>query len=102
MTLVVWGSNRRKSRASVRPAISASGGERRGRHLVEQGLEQVMVALVEERDANAGNVQLPGRDQAAEAAAQDDDVGLLFPQHVAQVSLVDDRRIPRFQEAAEM
>ena len=24
MTLVVWGSNRRKSRASVRPAISAS------------------------------------------------------------------------------
>jgi len=61
-----------------------------------------MVALVEERDANAGNVQLPGRDQAAEAAAQDDDVGLLFPQHVAQVSLVDDRRIPRFQEAAEM
>ena len=77
------------------------GGERRGRHLVEQGLEQVMVALVDQRDADPRDVQLTGRGQATEAATQDDDVGLLFPQHVARTSLVDDRRTRRFREAEE-
>ena len=56
-------------------------GERRGRHLIKQGLEQVMVALVDQRDSDARRVQFPGRGQPPEAAPQDDDVSLMFPQH---------------------
>jgi hypothetical protein len=50
------------------------GRERRGRDLVEQRLEQVMIATVDQRDANRRTPQCAGAAQPGEAAAQNDDV----------------------------
>ncbi len=49
--------------------------ERRHRHLIEQRLEDVMVAPVDDRDADAGTTQGAGRIQPAKPAADDDDMG---------------------------
>ena len=44
-----------------------------GGHLVEERLEQVVVAPVDERDVDVGRSEQAGGGQAAEAAADDDD-----------------------------
>ena len=44
-----------------------------GRELVEERLERVVVVLVDEDDIGVGVLQRPGRADAAEAAAEDDD-----------------------------
>ena len=44
-----------------------------GGHLVEQRLEQVVIAPVDERDVEVGRGEQAGGGQAAEAAADDDD-----------------------------
>ena len=54
------------------------GREPRGGHLVEQRLEQVVVAPVDEGDAQRGAAQRPGGPQAAEPGAHDHDVGELL------------------------
>src|SRR5450432_4232944 len=41
----------------------------------------MMIALVDERDANAGKVELPRGGQPAEAGPDDDDVRLFLPEH---------------------
>ena len=48
------------------------GRQRRRRHLVEQRLEQVVIAPVDQRDADIGVAELPGAGQPAEPAADDD------------------------------
>ncbi len=48
-------------------------GEDPGGHLVEQRLEQVMVATVDEDDVDFGVPEYPRRRQAAEAPTDDDD-----------------------------
>jgi hypothetical protein len=40
--------------------------------LVEQGLEQVVVRAVDDRDLDGSPTQGPGREQATEAGADDD------------------------------
>ena len=53
----------------------------RGRHLVEQRLELVVVVAVDQRDAHVVVVgQPPGAADAGEAAADDDDVQLALGQ----------------------
>ena len=44
-----------------------------GRELIEERLERVVVVLVDEDDIGIGVLQRPGRADAAEAAAEDDD-----------------------------
>ena len=44
-----------------------------GRELVEERLERVVVVLVDEDDVGVGVLQGPGRADAGEAAAEDDD-----------------------------
>ena len=53
-------------------AIS-DGRERGRRHLVEQRLEQVVVAPVDDGDVDVGALQLLDGGDAAKAAADDDD-----------------------------
>jgi hypothetical protein len=48
-------------------------GECRGRDLVQQRLEQVVVVLVDQRDVDRRAVQRPRSAQSPEAAADDDD-----------------------------
>src|SRR4029453_18091743 len=48
--------------------------ESRRRHLVEQGLEEVMVAAVDERDADRDVVERPDDIQPAESGSHDNDV----------------------------
>jgi hypothetical protein len=50
-----------------------AGRQQRGGHLVEQGLEQVVVEPVDEDDLGRGVAQAPADAQATEAAADDDD-----------------------------
>ena len=50
-----------------------TGGEDAGRHLVEERLEQVMVALVDEGDVDVGPRQHAGGGKATESATDDDD-----------------------------
>ena len=49
--------------------------ERRGRHLVEQRLEEMEVALVDEGNANRRPAECLGGIESREATAEDDDVG---------------------------
>ena len=49
-------------------------GEDAGGHLVEEGLEEVMVGPVDDGDPHRRPLQGPGREEAAEAAPEDDDV----------------------------
>ena len=49
--------------------------ERRHRHLIEQRLEDVMVAAVDDRDAKRGTAQGAGRIEPAKPAADDHDMG---------------------------
>ena len=49
-------------------------GEDPGGHLVEQGLEEVVVGPVDQGDADRRPLEGPGGEEAAEAAADDDDV----------------------------
>src|SRR5438105_963049 len=51
--------------------------ERRRGHLVEQRLEDVVVAAIDERDRHRRVAQRLRRVQAAEAAADDDDTGTM-------------------------
>src|SRR5919206_568525 len=44
-----------------------------GRYLVEQGLEQVVVAPVDQDDVDRGAGERPGAGEAAEASPEDDD-----------------------------
>ena len=76
--------------------------QRRRRDLVEQRLEQVMVALVDEGDANAGDVQPPRRGQPGEPRPENDDVRLFLPEHHRASSVGDDRRRARFDAARGM
>ena len=55
------------------------GGERRGGHLVQQRLEEVVVFAVDQRNAHGVGRERAGGVQAPEAAADDDDVGRLGP-----------------------
>jgi hypothetical protein len=48
--------------------------ERSGRNLVEQGLEQVMVSPIDERDPHRRTAERTRRGQAAEPAANDHNV----------------------------
>ena len=50
-----------------------TGRQDAGGHLVEQRLEQVVIALVDERDVEVGRCEQAGGGQAAEAAADHDD-----------------------------
>ena len=50
-----------------------AGGQRAGGDLVGQGLEEVEVAPVDERDLDSGAAQRLDRTQPAEASADDDD-----------------------------
>ena len=54
---------------------TAVGLEQIGRDLVEQRLEGVVVVLVDEHDVDVGVLQLAGRADAGEAAAEDEDAG---------------------------
>jgi hypothetical protein len=49
-------------------------GQRGGGHLVEQGLEDVVVLAVDDRDAGQVGRKLLRKGQAAEAGTEDDDV----------------------------
>ena len=69
-----------------------AGRQRRHRHLIEQRLEDVMVAAVEDRHADARAPQRAGGIEAAEAAADDDDMG---KSHGEAVSKPDDYRRTR-------
>ena len=58
----------------VAQRVSHLGGlQQVGRELVEERLERVVVVLVDEDDVGVGVLQRPGRADAAEAAAEDDD-----------------------------
>ena len=75
--------------------------QRRRRHLIEQWLEQVVVALVDQRDACPGVPQLIGRGDAAEAGADDDDAGrTLKPAGVAGQARAEMARLKE-QQAIE-
>ena len=52
-----------------------AGRERRGCDLIQQRLEDVMVAAIDQRDANVRVAKSAGSRQPAKAAADDDDVG---------------------------
>ena len=78
------------------------GRQRRRRDLVEQRLEQVMIALVDEGDADAGDVQPPRRGQPREPRPENDDVRLFLPEHHRASSVGDDRRRARFDAARGM
>ena len=54
------------------------GRERRGRHLIEQRLEAVMVLPVDHRDVDRDAGERRGGREAAEAGADDDDVRTLL------------------------
>ncbi len=47
--------------------------EARGRDLIQQRLEEVIIVAIDEHDLNRGTTQCPGGPQAAEARADDDD-----------------------------
>ena len=47
------------------------GRERRGGHLVEEGLEEVVIPTVDERDPEGAAGELPGGGEAPKAAADD-------------------------------
>ena len=81
--------HRRRPRASLTSTLvvvveqlaqrvgDVAGGQLRGRHLVEQRLELVVVVAVDQRDADVVVPgQPPGAPDAREAAADDDDVQL--------------------------
>ena len=55
---------------AIWPGDSMPGG-----HLVEQRLEQVVVAAVDQRDVDRLAAEEAGREEPAEAAADDDDRG---------------------------
>ena len=55
----------------------------RGRDLVQEGLEQVMVRTVDDRDADRRPGERLRREQAAKSAAQDDDV-FFHPDHASR------------------
>ena len=57
-------------------AISA-GGQRAGRHLIGQRLEQVKVASIDQRDVHRKPGEVQGRLDPAEPAADDDDMGAI-------------------------
>ncbi len=52
-----------------------AGRERRGRDLIQERLEDVMVATIDQRDANVRVAKSASSGQPAKAAADDDDVG---------------------------
>ena len=52
-----------------------AGRERRGRDLIQQRLEDVMVTAIDQRDANVRVAKSASSGQPAKAAADDDDVG---------------------------
>ena len=52
-----------------------AGRQRRRCDLIEQRLEDVMVAAIDQRDANVRVAKSAGSGQAAKAAADDHDVG---------------------------
>jgi hypothetical protein len=49
--------------------------EKRGGYLIEQGLKEVVVRAVDERDAHGCTAENPRRREPAETAAENDDVG---------------------------
>ena len=53
-------------------------GERRRRDLVQQRLEEMVIAAVDDRDAYAGAIEGARRRETAEASPQDHDVGLFL------------------------
>ena len=55
------------------------------RHLVEHRLEEVVVVAVDDRDPHGGRGERAGSIHAAEAGADDDDVGVLF-RHEGKIS----------------
>ena len=60
--------------------------ERRGRDLIEQRLEEVMILAIEERDAHADLAERLRGLQSAEAAADDDDAGQIAMMDVHECS----------------
>src|SRR6266849_4767326 len=68
------------------------GLEARGRDLIEQWLEQVVVVTVEQHDLYGGATQRPGGSQTAEPRAYDDDYF---------VSLRQDRKSTRLNSSHE-
>ena len=53
----------------------SDGVQRRGRDLIEERLEQVVIAAIEQRDAHRRVGQRARAVEPAESAADDDDVG---------------------------
>jgi hypothetical protein len=51
-----------------------AGGERRRRNLIEQRLEEVVIAAVDDGDESVGVLERAGGVEAGEASADDDDV----------------------------
>src|SRR5690606_24603331 len=47
--------------------------QRRGRHLIEKRLKQMMVSLVDQRDVDLGACELAGTGESGESAADDHD-----------------------------
>ena len=56
-----------------------AGRKHAGRDLVEQRLEQMVIAPIDERHVDIGVAEQPGRGKTAEAAAHNDDLMHAFP-----------------------
>ena len=69
--------------------------QRRGRHLIEQRLEQMMIGAVDERDVDRSLAELARGRKAGESAAEDDDVRARGSHSAIMAgSLMEFRRFP--------
>ena len=85
MCLAVDADDLRQQRRYLRPIAEKASdrpsdlgrGEQGGRNLIEQGLEQMMVTPVDQRDANRSSLEIVDELQAAKTAPDDNNVMIL-------------------------